>query len=824
MKYITITVIFILGITVNYGQEKEHTVTVQGLCGMCEERIIDAAEEAGAIKTTWDAESLLLKVTFDAKKTSIDKIQQNVALKGHDTGKYKATDEVYNELPGCCQYRGDVSDYSHPLRGRVLDADGIPLAGAMLSWEGTTEGVLTDSEGGFTLAQKEEHNLIVDYIGYPRDIIDIGNGKGFLTITMGEGFLLSEVEVVHKRRSTSFSFSSPIKTEIIGEKELERAACCNLSQSFETTPVIDVSFSDAVTGVRQIQLLGLSGKYVQISSENIPDVRGLDVINGLSYIPGTWIESIQLSKGGGSVATGYEGITGQINVEMKKTDRGEKLLANLYGNSMGVLESNLNLRQPLSEKWSTALFLHTSTNNNFQDKNRDTFADIPLGETIIFSNRWKRQGDSNWGQRFGVKILQKNSKGGQLAIEKNPWRLDSHLKKYSAYVKTGKIFELPATSLGFQLSGDVYEQNEMFGKRIYSGRQKSAYFSTIFQSYISNTMHQYRAGVNLQYDSYDEELERREYDRTERVAGAFFEYTYQPSEKITMVGGIRADYHNTYKAFYTPRFHFKYQPYPKTSLRLSAAKGYRTANILSEYKSVLASSKKIKINSQNHITPYGLEQEKAWNYGFSFSQKLDVFSREAVLSIDAYRTDFSNQIIADYNKELQAIHFYNLNGDSYANSLQLQVDYELVDRLEMRLAYKYQDVKATYSNKLQTKPFISKHRGFVNLNYTTPNGWATNLTTSWQSSKHLPSLQANPTQYQRRGTSPYFSLTNFQLSKTWESRWDVYIGVENLFDYVQENPIISAQNPYGEYFDSSRIWGSIHGREIYVGLRFRILE
>ncbi len=836
MKKIIILLISIIFSIATYAQELKKTVIeVQGLCGMCQERIENAALEAGAKSADWDAETLLLLLTYNPQKVSLDDIQKKIASVGHDNETYRAPDEVYESLPKCCKYRSDHAEsFLHPLKGQVLDAEGEPLPGSTISWEGTTTGVVTDENGFFTIDQLEEHVLVVNYVGYRKDTIDIGDGKGFLTINMSGSFELNTLEVTHKQKATRFSFSAPIKTDIIGEKELGRAACCNLSQSFETNPSVDVSSTDAVTGARQIEMLGLAGKYVKFMTDNIPDMRGLSVTEGLMNIPGTWVRNIYLSKGTGSVVNGFEGITGQMNIEIKSPSKGEKLFANAYINSAMGMEANVNARQPIGKNWNTSLLLHANTHPHFKDENKDSFADVPNGENFVLSNLWEHKQKNKWSQHFGFRVVNRNARSGQIEPNttlNNPWKASSKSRGYQAYGKMGRVFEQrEMTSVGFQLSGDLYQQDETFGKTIYKGLQKSLYFNGIFQSYIFNTKHQYKTGASFQYDNYEEDLNQQgltkeNYDREEIVPGAFFEYTFLPSDKFTLIAGIRADYHNAYKLFFTPRLHAKYQPSENTSFRINAGAGYRTANVLTEYKSIFASSRMLVIEQTGDDSPYGLKQEKAWNFGLNFSQKFQLFSKESVISIDAYHTYFDHKIVADYNQDVLAVHFYNLKGTAYSNSLQLQWDYHLSDDLELRLAYRYNDVKFTDKNdKLQREPFTPKHRAFANINYSINNGWNFNATTVWVGSKEMPDLSDNPMATERSINSPNYFLSNMQASKTWDNRWDVYAGVENIFNYKQSNPIISAENPWSPSFDATQIWGPVNGREFYIGVRYRILE
>ncbi len=794
---------------------------------MCQERIQNEALKAGAKTAKWNSETKALRITYNQKNTSLKAIRQAIADAGHDNGQFKAPDKVYDNLPKCCKYRQKkTSDIIHSLRGKVIDLEGNSIPGAIINWAGTTHSVTTDKDGLFTIKRKEKHVLLVNSKGYDQDTIDIGNGRGFLTITMGDSYVLKDIDVVYKHEGTDLSFAEPVKSQTISEGELRRAACCNLSQSFETNPSVETSFTDAVTGTKQIEMLGLSGKYVKITNENIPDIRGLEINEGLSLIPGTWIENIRLSKGAGSVVNGYEGITGQMNLELKKPEQGEKLLANAYLNAAGVFELNFNGRQAIKKNWHTGLLLHLRKSSFVMDKNKDSFADMPTGNTFLASNRWYHKGKNGWRQNFGFKLVYKDAEAGQSDIDKslNPWRMSSNIKAYKSFAKIGKVFNRPETSLGFQISGNLYEQDETYGKREYTAEQKSLYINSIFQSYIGNTMHRYKAGFSFRHDYFEETAASVNYDHEENTFGAFFEYTLIPSAKFSLVAGVRADYHDAYKLFFTPRLHAKYQPDKHTSFRISAGKAYRTSNLISEYKNILASSKTFIIDEYNADLPYGLQQEEAWNFGFNFSQKFNLFNKISTISLDIYHTDFIERVIADYEIEPNKVHFHNLKGDSRANSFQIQWDYNFVKNLELRLAYRFHDIQTTYDNKLQQDPFVSKHRIFANFYFSTESGWGINMTAGWQSSKKMPDTSLNPEQYRRKRNSPDYFIGNVQFSKTWNNRWDLYCGIENVLNYKQDKPIIAADSPWSQYFDATQIWGPIRGIEYYIGMRFRISQ
>ncbi|MEM7370835.1 MAG: TonB-dependent receptor [Bacteroidota bacterium] len=720
------------------------------------------------------------------------------------------------------------------IRGKVEATEGgeiMPLIGAKLFWLGTSEGTMTEEEGTFELAQVPETNvLIISYFGYQNDTLEVAEG-GVISIRLETKHTLDEVEIVHKQKSTSISFIDPMKTENIGEKELLKAACCNLSESFETNPSVDVSFTDAVTGTRQIQLLGLAGPYSQITRENMPDVRGLSAIYGLTYVPGTWVESMQLNKGAGSVANGFESIAGQINIELRKPESSERMYLNLYANEGGKVEANANFAHKFEDgKWSTALLLHGKNASIKRDRNQDNFLDMPLSDQFIALNRWKYIGPNGLRLQLGVKGTYIDNMGGQIDFEPNKhalgnekWGMHLNMQRLEAFTKIGKVFEdKPWRTYGLQVSAVNHHQDSYFGMNRYDARQQTMYANFMYQGIFSNTNHGFRTGASFMYDAYQEILNDVDYNRQEIVPGAYFEYTYSYLEKFGAVAGIRADHHNLFGAFITPRLHLRFAPTEKTVFRASAGRGQRTANIFSENNGLLASSRQFIIQGDGGNTPYGLQPEVAWNYGFNVTQYFTLDYRDGSASLDFYRTDFQNQIVVDREQSPQTVVFYNLEGESYSNSFQAQVDYEVIKRLDARLAYRWFDVKTAYDGVLMEKPLVSAHRAFLNLAYNTRNHWTFDYTLNWQGSKRLPFTRSNPLEYQLSERSPSFVVMNAQISKTFREFFEIYVGMENMLNYRQEGPILSSEQPFSPYFDSSMVWGPIFGRNTYVGLRYRV--
>ncbi len=723
-----------------------------------------------------------------------------------------------------------VSSVRGKVYGVVTEGAPEPLIGANIVWLASGEGTTTGVDGHFEIGRITglEH-LVISYVGYQSDTVQIGDETD-LVIELQPTNILEGVEVVHRQKSTEYSFLDPRKVEKINETELLKAACCNLSESFETNPSVDVSFTDAVTGTRQIQMLGLAGPYIQITRENIPFVRGLAANTGLTFVPGTWVQGMQLSKGAGSVINGFESTTGQINIELRKPETAERFYLNLYANEGGRYEGNLHFKAEIDERWSTAFLLHGNTLRHETDRNSDGFRDMPGTNHLFALNRWKYLNPNNGiRMQLGAKLTSVENIGGQLGYEpgKSPtsiWGMHSTINRLEGWVKIGKVFEdLPWRSWAIQLNGVNHQQNSNFGQRIYNADQKSLYANLLYQTIISNTHHQILMGASLQYDDYDEQLNDVFFDRKETVPGGFLEYTFGGSQKISWVAGLRGDVHNNYGFFLTPRLHVRYVLNDDLVLRASAGRGLRTANIIAENSGVLASSRQIIIEANHLENPYGLSPEIAWNYGFNLVQTFRLNQLPGSVSVDLYRTHFENQIVFDLDASAQEARFYNLAGQSYSNSLQMQVDYELAKRFDLRAAYRWYDVKTTYGNTLLEKPLVARNRLFLNLAYATESGWAFDYTLNWQGKKRIPNTASNPIGFRLEPTSDPFVTMHAQVTKSWQEKFDIYIGVENLTDYRQPNAILASDQPFSPHFDASLIWGPIFGRNTYIGLRYKIL-
>lgn len=723
------------------------------------------------------------------------------------------------------------------VEGMVMEANAagkhIGLPGANVYWLNSPIGTMTNADGLFSIPYGKEYNkLIISYVGFTTDTLTLDEPK-MVHHWLKPSNALDEVTVQKEREAVQKTFFSAQNVVTVNSAELLKAACCNLSESFETNPAIDVNFNDALTGTKQIQMLGLTSPYLLITQENIPMVRGASQTYGLTFTPGTWVESIQITKGAGSVVNGFESISGQINTELVKPLTDTPIFVNGYGNLNGRLELNTHLNFKLSDKWSTGLYLHGNQRTVEVDNNDDGFLDIPLAEQINVQNRWQFQDpEKGWVSFFNLRFLSDQKQVGQEDFNPdtdrfttNAWGSEIDTKRFDSSLKLGYVFpELPFQSMGFQASYSNHQQESYYGFNVYDIDHESLYSNLIFNSIIGNTQHKFKTGLTFAYDSYAELVNNVNYARDDSSAGAFFEYSYDNLEKISLTAGLRFDTHNRLGNFITPRLHIRYTPWERGSLRGSFGIGRRAANIFAENQQLFGSSRAIQLLG-NGGPVYGFEPEKATNFGLSFIQGFNLFDRPGNISVDFYRTDFENQVVVDWENPREII-FSNLDGDSYANSLQIELNHELLPNLDLRMAYKFYDVKTQYQTGLLQKPLVARNRFFTNLGYETEvkeNGaqWRFDYTLNLIGEQRLPSTENNPVPLQLGDFVNGYGLMNAQITKVFSSKFEVYLGGENLTAERQPGPVLGAANPFGPNFDTTIVYAPILGRMVYAGFRFK---
>ena len=724
------------------------------------------------------------------------------------------------------------------IKGIVMEQNSnnerVPLLGANVFWLNTTLGTMTADDGTFTVPYDTSYKkLVISYIGFRTDTLLIETPKSIFHVLKASDDL-GEVTVSVRKKSSATSFLSSQNITTISSKELLKAACCNLSESFETNPSIDVNFTDAISGTKQIRMLGLTSPYILITTENIPSIRGASQAYGLSFVPGTWVESIQITKGAGSVINGFESIAGQINAELVKPTTDNQIFINAYGSLNGRAELNTHYNTQLSDKLSTGLYIHANNRSQKFDRNNDLFLDMPLANQINIMNRWQYVNLQKGLISFlNVRYLNDEKQAGQLSFDPKTDRLSTSVwgseidtKRFEISGKFGYVNpDIPYRSLGIQVAYSAHDQDSYFGVNHYDINHKSMYSNMVYNTIISDSRHKIKTGLNATYDRYNELVNSQVYNRNERSVGGFFEYSFDNLDALNLTAGVRIDHHNLLGTFFTPRLHARYTPWEKAALRVSFGRGKRAANIFAENQKLFASSRQINVQSSGG-TIYGLDPEIAWNYGVSFLQGFNLFGRKADLTLDFYGTNFENQVVVDYENPYE-VSFYNLEGASYANSFQAEFSWNLMDYLDLKTAYKFYDVKTQYASGKLEKPLTSQHRYFANLSYEAHSEkgegvWKFDATFNWLGKQRFSSTEISPQAYQLPMYSPSISTLNLQVTKVFSEAFEIYLGAENITNVTQKSPILSSENPFGPNFDTTFVYGPIFGSTFYTGLRYKL--
>jgi outer membrane receptor for ferrienterochelin and colicin len=469
------------------------------------------------------------------------------------------------------------------------------------------------------------------------------------------------------------------------------------------------------------------------------------------------------------------------------------------------------------------------------DGNKDGFADVPANWNVNALNRWVidvKNGHIN----LLLNYLHDERKGGQMEFLKNP----SSKQYYGFENKADRIYGVAKygiflgdeqrKSIATQLGGVYHNQTSFYGYDGYQNYDATQYSFTGTLKYLwlsENGKHKTSTGFSYNYDRYDETYTAAngattpegltELGRTQSVPGVFVEYTLRPSDKTTVIAGVRYDNDSYFGDFFSPRLHFKYDILKSLVFRASGGKGYHTPLLFTDFSRYMPSSRKWIVDDK-------LKAEEAWNVGSSLTWTFDIAHKhEGNIVADVFYTTFQNQFVADPFANSHEVHFYNVSR-STALSAQISVNVEVIKNFDVTLAGRYNDVKTDFrENKNQQVPYNNKYKGLITLNYATNHRkWEFTLTTQLNGKVPVPEIgdNTNP-EYNRKGESEFYTIMHAQVTKNWR-RLSVYFGAENLLDYTQPDPIIAADNPFSSDFDASGVWGPLAGRMFYAGLRYYI--
>jgi outer membrane receptor for ferrienterochelin and colicins len=702
----------------------------------------------------------------------------------------------------------------------IIEDERKPLQGAVVRCRKDKCTQQTDQNGRFYLAKNHRlpDTIIVSMFEYEKQVILVTEADSNITLSVQlfENIKNIEVNVSSRRIDTGISKLKTLHVQNLGEGELKKAACCNIAESFETNASVDVNITDAVSGAKRIQMMGLDGVYTQLQMENIPFLRGIESSFGLTSIPGPWVESIQITKGVGTVVNGYESMAGLVNFEFKKPEKQDKLYLNAYAGVFGRTELNLMTGGKINRKWGSSLFLHGAGNQVEIDFNKDKFRDLPRTQNFSAHNRWTYHGKKMEAQ-FGATAYIENKEGGQLGFKQNVrpdlygfYTNSNHLE---AFAKTGFFFPKKNNkSLGIIYNAKLHETKAGVGKHTYSGFEKRVYLNAILDLGTENSIHYVKIGGGASYTDLVQKVDTLQVNRVDFIPGIFSEYSFRYN-RVNVIFGARYDYHQKFGSQFTPRIHGRWSATPKTDLRYSAGKGFRIPNVYIDHLAM-------RTTSRTWMVDQNLKPEVSWNAGASIVHDLRIHKMKATITSDYYYTWFQNQLIMDLDTDPTHIMFANQKSASFSHAWQTELSFFPAKNIEVRLVYKMLNVQAKTNGIFQQQTLVPTHRGMFNFNYRTRNKkWQYDATVQFYGKSRLPINRINATETTTDSYGKSFARVNAQITRNFK-QWEFYIGGENLTNTRQNNPIIGSDNPFGNYFDATRVWGQILGIYGYAGLRF----
>ena len=710
------------------------------------------------------------------------------------------------------------------VRGTVRGGEGAdaePLVGAVVVWAGTSVAAVTDADGRFVIRRPAGAvRLVATYVGFVADTLAVAPMEAEAHFAL-RPVAMAEVTVGARRAGSSLDRLSALTTINVTSAELTRAACCNLGESFENNASVDVGYQDATTGARAIRMLGLGGQYVQMMTENVPNLRGLASTFGLSYVPGPWMDGISVSKGVGTVVNGYEAITGQIDVEYKKPMGEGTASGNVFASSAGRVEANADVRLHATPRLASMLMLAASTDTRTVDDNHDLFRDEPEARQLNLLTRWNFVSGRGYVMHAVARVLREERTGGH--VDFTGTRPDSSVygisivsDRVEAWVKNGLVAAGSDASVGIIAACVWHRRRSAYGLRWHNGTQLSPMFNVIAERGMGRQ--RIHLGLGAQADISDDRADigsglTVDSRHTDCSAGVFGQYTLTLADRLTLVAGLRADAHNHRGLFVTPRLHLRFSPVGGTVVRIAAGRGSRTASVMAEHGHRLASSRQWRTGAL-------FVHERAWNAGIGLTQYVDLWGRELTLTAEYYRTQFGRRLVPDFDSSARTLVFVADGSRSFSNTVQLEARWQPLRGLDLDVAWRLNDARQTTAGRLRSTPLQSRYKALLAASYATPlHKWQADVNVQLSGGGRIPTTHGNPEPYRRPARFGSFGVLNAQLTRFFR-HCSVYAGAENIGSVMQHDPVVAADDPFGPYFDGTLVWGPLMGRRFYAGFRF----
>lgn len=715
----------------------------------------------------------------------------------------------------------------HIFSGKIYDEYSLPMKDVLVRVINLNIKTQTNEDGIFHLnnipGNTNSLELEFSHIGYKKEIIKVYiDTNRFFTHEMKADLFETEQIVITGSRTETYLKDSPLKIEVLTDKELCKINSFNFTQALEYTPGIKIQNNCGVCGTNDIRIQGLEGQYTQMLINGAPIISNLGTVYGLQGFNVEDIKQVEIIKGPGSILYGPEAIAGTINLILKDPIDKPDLSFDLSTSSF--LENKFFVGSTRKwEKIKTSLNAEVNYFNNRVDNNEDGFTDIPNYKRYVLLNRWHIDPGYNTHIELTGRYLYEDRFGGQTNWDADLHRGGNVVYGESIYTNRqefiGKINKKISDKVRLEsnLSQFFHKQNSFYGTTKYDAEQFSIYGDALLFHKFSDD-NSFIFGGGFKSEKYDDNTPATGDSTLNEPANYRIYSLFMQSENtifrnLRTSAGIRYNYHNVQKSILQPRFSLKYNPLAYTTIRISAGTGFRTVNIFSEDHGALTGTRQVVINEN-------LKPEKSINFSGGIIQDIDLGNQYIRLMIDAYYTRFSNQIIPDYNSDPALIIYRNLNGYSVSQGISAVFEYQASIPLKLKISYDYLNsfTKNEEGNK-ENIFFNPEHKINADINYRiNKSDIEFSLLAKYVGVQKLP-LFLKP--YPRATESNPYSIWNFQINKS-INHFNIYAGIENIFNYRQDSPLIDPKNPFGDFFDTIYIYGPLEGRKFVFGIHFDI--
>jgi outer membrane receptor for ferrienterochelin and colicins len=719
------------------------------------------------------------------------------------------------------------------ISGTVKDAETRePLMFATVQIKGSSIGTTTNEQGHFSVDAPKElttnGKLIVSYVSYTPDTLALHARQSKYTILLRKDFkALQEVVVVSGTMKEVSKMNSPIPVEIYSPALFLKNPTPSIFESLGMVNGVQPQLNCNVCNTGDIHINGMEGPYTMILIDGMPIVSSLSTVYGLSGIPNSMVKRIEVVKGPASTLYGSEAVGGLINIITKDPSTSPIFHTDISATSL--LEYNADISTKWSLKKTQALLgINYFNFNNKIDVNNDNFTDLTQQNRISIFNKWDFHRQDNRQASVAFRYVYEDRWGGVLNWTKND-RGSESIYGESIYTNRAELignYQLPIKQkIIFDYSYNYHLQDSYYGKVKYLADQQVAFGQFRWDKKVGK--HDLLLGLPFRYVKYDDNTPGTASEDTVHVSNKPM-YTFLPgifvqdeiglNEKVTILTGLRYDRHNHHGNIVSPRVSLKFSPDKNNTLRLSTGNGFRVVNLFTEDHAALTGARQVIIESE-------LKPEESWNVNLNYASNIAHSSGFIGLDASVFYTYFTNKIVGDFHTDPEAIIYNNLQGHAISKGITLNTDISFMSRFKIITGVTFMDVyqveKTGAEDIKMPQLFAPKVSGTYALSYSLDKlGLTFDLTGRLNGPMHLPTARENGDE--RPGKSPWFTIMNFQITKTSNTGWEFYLGAKNLLNFMPKDPIFYWQDPSAPEFDTSYNYAPVQGIKGFAGIRYTI--